>query len=182
MTNRPEIIYFVTLKSRMFWRPFFSVLLLLGISFPLSGLAQKGLVPPKYLSMVPGVSTRNDVEKLLGRGDPARHVWDYKTSNGLVTVNYSYGDCTSGGRDWATLEWTVESVGFSISDPLPLKKVILDLTKFRRKKEGDVVGNVTYYNDEAGISVVYDTFKKSVVDIDLLPRFLIRKHLACRNP
>ena len=158
------------------------VILLVLTFLPLSSHAQVGLIDSKYLTIKPGIDDRSHVEKLLGKGDANRHIDDFPTQDGSVTIMYSYGDCSVQGGEWSMPEWRVEEVHYSIGDHiLPLRKVILNLTEFKQKSDGHVTTHVTYFNDQFGLSIVFDKKLGTVTDIKLKPTRKQRKQFACRT-
>jgi hypothetical protein len=54
--------------------------MIIGLS-AISSIAQKSLIPEKYLKITPAVSTREDVEKLFGKDDSESHHVTYQTTD-----------------------------------------------------------------------------------------------------
>jgi hypothetical protein len=138
-----------------------------SVTSPVSGQAK--LIADQYLRIKPSISTKADVETILGIADTTAKMATYITGDESVWVFYSSGACgEKNGGPWNLPEWTVTEVSYSMRDKIvPLSLVINQLSKFKRRREGDVLTFVKYYDDESGISVTYDTKDKRVSDVTL---------------
>ncbi len=153
--------------------------MIIGLS-AISSIAQKRLIPEKYLKITPAVSTREDVEKLFGKGDPNSDRITYQIPDITIIVQYSFGDCSKRARIWAISEGIVEYVYYSFRENEPrLKDILLEKSKFKKREVGDVIGQFEYYNDESGISVIYLKGEKRVADIIIEPTLKQKKRFAC---
>jgi hypothetical protein len=168
------------------------VIVITVLLFPMAATAQIGreLISSKYLRVMPGVTTRSDVEEMFGRprdADADLHIVNYHYATEFMTVTYSYGKDCSNGAEWTVPEWVVQKVSYGPRDVaadvvLPLESVILKKSAFKKQRAGDVTSHVKYVNDAAGISVFYDKTEKSVADIIIWPTREQKNVLACKSP
>ncbi|MGH9949056.1 MAG: hypothetical protein ACRD6X_17940 [Pyrinomonadaceae bacterium] len=158
-----------------------TILLLVMVSWTVTIAAQERLIPNKYLKVTPGVTTRPDIEKLYGRGDPSHFFVDYIIPEGVVSVTYSSGGCEQGKKSRGIPKWTVEEISYDNADNIvPLKNVIFDLSRFQKRESEHVIGHVTYFNDKAGISVSYDEKFNTVQAITIRLGSDAEKKFACK--
>jgi hypothetical protein len=155
-------------------------IIIIGLSVA-SLASQTNLISEKYLKIKPVVSTRDDVEKLLAKGNLKRYNVIYQATDETISIDYSSGGCDSSNKKWGVPEWTAEKVFYVPRDehPLRLRDVILNLSKFKRRQSGDVIVHIEYYNEDAGISVTYDKKEKIVTDITISPTLEQKKRFAC---
>jgi len=111
--------------------------------------------------IVPLKSTRSDVEKILGLPKPAsvaRHAADYKTKDGKVFILYSSGPCNiKPSNGWSVPELTVIQISFYPNVAPKLRDLRLDLKKFEKRPDPEILNEI-YYTDEAdGISLTVDS-------------------------
>ncbi len=149
----------------------------------LATAAQAELVPSEFTRILPGVSTRTDVESKFGRSEVARHEARYSNSNYTVIFQYSRGDCRLSFLNLSLPEWTVESVSFEWIDGKEpkLKDIVLDIRSFRKKQTSDVITHDTYSNVEKGISVVYDRKINGIIGVYLRPSLKVESTHQCRT-
>lgn len=144
----------------------------------------QNLIAAKYLQVKPGVSTRDDVEKILGKhyaNGYDKYTAYYKAEEVVFSVYYSNGKCESEYEDWNLSEWTVERVYINVTDghKLRLKDVILELSKFKKQYVGDVIGQIEFSNENAGISIIYFKTSKTVQDMEVTLTPEQKKNFAC---
>jgi hypothetical protein len=178
MDNRNNYCFF--LKKRLI--KYF----LIGFMFLSSATpheAQSGLIPEKYLRIIPGVSTRADVERLFSKRDPKSHFVDYDTSDLLVGIQYSLGPCELKQGVWGFPEWMVEQVYINWPEgkTIRLHDIILKPKRFEKRQIGDVTVDDYYVNDEFGIIVVYDRRRKEVSSLGLKPSAKFIDKYACQK-
>ncbi len=54
-------------------------------------------------------------------------------------------------------KWIVTEISYSFREnPPKLKDLIPDKSKYKKKQAGDVLEHVDYYNEETGVSIIYD--------------------------
>lgn len=143
----------------------------------------KALAP--FLNIKPFINTRKDVEKIYGKGEINRNKYfvTYKHADGLVTVEYAWGgDCQNSYDDWNVPEWTVTEISYSFWQNLTkLKDLIRNNKKFKKTAYGDVIGQMKYYDEESGIVIYFDKFKKKADEIAIKPSIKDEQKFACEN-
>ncbi len=151
--------------------------------------AQNGLIADEYCRIIPGVSTRYDVEQMFaaakdGKFNRVGNTVEFDNERLAVRVEYSTGKCGDTLPDYGTFpKWTVIAVSYMWpdDDQIPLKGVIFDLRKFSKMQESDVIVHDNYVNDEGGIDIVYDRKRRSVDGIYLQPGARLRaKYGKCQ--
>lgn len=153
------------------------------VTLTLTSQAQSGLIPDRYLRIIPGVATRSDVEKIYQKNDPTKTFVEYDTSEFSVGIKYSLGPCELKLGIWGLPESTVEEVFYDWSEEsrFRLRDIILDIKRFEKRRSGDVTVHDYYVNDESGISVVYDRTTKSVEGIRINLSAKLKEKYACRK-
>lgn len=104
----------------------------------------------EWRGIVPLHSTRTDVERLLGRASNECKC-SYYSNDVNVFVVYSSGNCKSGeSGGWNIPPDTV--IRFSIYPKVKpkLSELKVDLSKFRKTDDPELVGNAFYMNEEEG--------------------------------
>lgn len=106
----------------------------------------------EWRSIVPLHSTRADVERVLGSGTN----WckcAYYLDDMNVFINYSSGDCKSGGSGgWDVPADTVLKITV-VPKPSPrLSDLKIDENRFE-KQTGHIEGNILYVDEEEGFSI-----------------------------
>ena len=144
----------------------------------------QNLIAEKYLKVKPGISTREDVEKIFGKhyaNGYDKYTAYYRSNEVVFSVYYSDGKCNLEYDDWNLSEWTVEGVYINVTDghELRLKDVILKLSKFKKQYVGDVIGQMEYSNENAGISIIYFKTSKTVQDMEIALTPEQKKNFAC---
>jgi hypothetical protein len=114
--------------------------------------------PQSWRSIVPLVTTRSEVEKILGPSQPSlgpsKFILHYDTPNETITITYggvrmNVGDpCKWSVAPDVVLEFTVTP----LKDTL-LRNAGMDLTKFRKYKDREMEIVWHYYDPEDGISI-----------------------------
>jgi hypothetical protein len=145
--------------------------------------SQSELIPKKYLEVVPGVSTRSDVEKIYSKRDTNRTFVEYDTPHFSIGIQYSLGPCELGLGVWGMPKWTVEEVFFNWAKgkKTPLRSIILEPKRFDKRQLGHVAEHDYYVNDEFGIMVVYDNELKTVSSLSLELSTKLKEKYACRK-
>ena len=143
--------------------------------------AQSGSGLDEWLRFRVFTTTREEVEKELGQtGKTSAHFVRYKNARGSVYVDYSKGDCQSASPVWNVPAWTVIEVSYSPHvNPPKLAQLLSTKSKFNKRSSGDVAGHVEYYDDERGISIVYDEELKEVRNITIRPSVQAQKNYDC---
>ena len=146
-------------------------------------LAQRGLIAERFSKVIPGVSTRDDVEKIfpITRTEEFKndHSIDFHVGELSIGVVYSTGKCGDWLPDYGRFpKGTVVGISYAWrnDDRVLLKDVISDRSKFAKKQKSDVIVHVNYINEEWGVDVVYDTKARSVIDIFWKPGVEFKKY------
>lgn len=129
-----------------------------------SAASQESANLAKWLKIKVFESTREDVEKLYGTSNETKyHFIRYKNSDGTINVDYSKGGCEVVSPMWNVPEWTVIEISYTPwKNPPKLKDLIPDKSRYKRKQAGDVLDHIEYYDEEKGISVIYDKVSDEV--------------------
>lgn len=151
--------------------------------------SQQGLIAQKYYTIVPGISTRTDVERLFplaksGEFYKAENVVEFQQGEIAMRVEYSTGKCGDSLPDYGTFpKWTVVGVSYDWPDDnqILLMDVILDVKKFKRGQTSDVDIIDNYSNESCGVNITYNTKLKSVDGIYLEPTSSLKtKYGKCK--
>jgi hypothetical protein len=137
-----------------------------------------------WLKIKPFIDTKEEVEKMFSKGTATlnyKYLVSYPTSYGDVSVQYSPGSCTYAVDKKVKIpEWTVIDVTYNTDDgPPKLKKLLTALGTYKTKQEGDVIDHISYYNREKGISIIYDSNIKDVIEVHILPTPNQEKQSSC---
>jgi hypothetical protein len=127
------------------------ILSLIGFWAPARHTTEK---QPKWRQIILLRSTRQDVERLLGRSKNRGFLASYKVEDGTLDVEYySFNFCTPAPvADLRVRRWTVVEITYVPDNPPTLADLKLDLKKFRMVKESiHVPEAVSYLNDEEGV-------------------------------
>jgi hypothetical protein len=146
--------------------------------------AQKPLISGEFAKIIPGVTTRQEIEKRFGTVNLINDFMaQYTTEDFSISVEYSTSDCNSGNVPWALPKDTVEMITYWFPEEKrrSLTDVILKISEFTGKVEGDVGHHITYRNRGRGIYVIYSTNIKAVRSITLEPTAKQKKKFTCRN-
>jgi hypothetical protein len=138
-----------------------------------------------WQGIVPLHSTRIDVEKILGPPRPESKGLDastYKTGGEKVFVLYSTGPCNAKpSNGWNVPRGTVIEVSVEPNVKPKLSDFKLDLSKFKKNRDPEVL-DYTYYTDDGnGISITVNTVEGVVVSINYWPTSK-ENYLRCSTP
>jgi hypothetical protein len=146
-------------------------------------VAQEGKGLQEWLRIKLFKSTRSDVERLYGSSsdNPVHHFVRYKNSRGSIYVAYSKGGCEAAESPmWDVPEWTVIEVGYTpTKNPPALTELLVNRKRFKVRQAGDVIGHVEYYDEEHGISIVYDKDEREVRNITIKPTLKDQQRYDC---
>jgi hypothetical protein len=113
---------------------------------------------PKWRQIILMRSTRQDVERLLGRSKNRGFVASYKVEDGTLDVEYyPFNYCTPApAADLRVRRWTVVEITYVPDKPSTLADLKLDRDKFRMVRESiHVPEAVTYLNEEEGVDYTF---------------------------
>jgi hypothetical protein len=110
----------------------------------------------EWRGIVPLHSTRADVERLLGKASDNCHC-TYQTKEATVFVVYSEGDCKRGlSGGWDIRPDTVIRLTVTPKASPKLSELQIDLSKYEKREDPELVGNTIYVNEEEGMSFYVD--------------------------
>lgn len=116
-----------------------------------------------YRGIVPVVSTKNDVERVLGK--PSDRVSGlYHFPDEIVSIAYSRYGCKSPpatpgwpvapSEGWDVPADTVLAVRVTLRQQIPLASLGIDLTTFKKVRgDSDVASHYMYVDEEAGVTI-----------------------------
>ena len=126
-----------------------------------------------WQGIVPLHSTRIDVEKILGAPTPESKGLDastYKTGSGKVFILYSTGPCNvAPSNGWNAPRGTVIEVSVEPNVKPKLSDFKLDPSRFKKKRDPEVLDYTYYTDDENGISITVNIVEGVVVSISYWP-------------
>lgn len=127
-----------------------------------------GVVRAKeWRGVVPLKSTRDDVERILGKPQGAS---SYKSPDGMVYILYSDAPCTNRDNCWCLVPpGTVLRIFLNLESGLRLSKLKADLTKFQRYHFQSDPPMSTYSDMDAGIVYTLDEARNLVTEVTYLP-------------
>jgi hypothetical protein len=119
--------------------------------------------------IVPLHSTRADVERLLGPPTETIDTYSvtYRTPTENATIIYTAGlPCGIGAKysQWKVPGDTVESIMITLIPPVPLSKLGIDESKYKKRSGGHLPQNIYYMNEQEGESIRVS--RGEVQDID----------------
>ena len=122
-------------------------------------LAEEDNVPTElqWQKIVLMRSTRDDVERLLGRPRYEGYYTSFKVEDGVLSIEYYPFDlCMSHDAYLKVPRWTVVEITYEPDNPPTLADLKLDLKKFRKTRESPHVPElITYINDVAGVAYTF---------------------------
>jgi hypothetical protein len=137
-----------------------------------------------WRNIVPLLSTREDVEKLLGAPTPESKAKDaaiYKTENEKVFVLYSTGSCeVKPSNGWNASRGTVITISVEPNRKVSFADLKLDDSNYEKRPDPEVVYVTSYINERDGISIDVNTDQGSVISFRYGPRAKDR-HLRCSS-
>ena len=116
----------------------------------------------------PMISTREDVEKLLGKGED-RDVWTtYRYDKETVDITYSDGKCVKG---WLAPKDIVIEIYINFLDDRKLSELTkkVKLKKLRISHAYDSAGEKMYHDDKNGVEYNVNYFDKTWSSIAFYP-------------
>lgn len=127
-------------------------------------------------------STREDVEKLLGRPAPESKALDaatFQTTAERVVILYSTGACDlKPGNGWNVPRGTVISISVYPYIKPKIADFKLDPSKYNKTRDPEVLFLAYYTNEEEGISIEVNTDEGVVNAIRYSPMYK-DQHLRC---
>ncbi len=136
------------------------VLLLLLISMQSQSNCWRGITPLK--------STCEDVKRVLKVDKCTLPISEYTLPDFRVMVEFENETCASEPRAWRVPRGTVTALTISPRNQLRPSEFGLDLSKYKQRQGGDIVGLQSYDNDEDGVTV--ELYHDFVRNLFLYPR------------
>jgi hypothetical protein len=135
--------------------------------FALFGMKLQSEIDPNWRQIVPGRTTRAEVEELLG---PSRESYSasYNVKEGNIFIAYSTGLCgpeKNGG--WNVPKNTVVAVTFNPKEKRSIAELRLEKKRLRKVVDKHVLGITYYVNDRN--SITYEVQKGKVEAITYEP-------------
>lgn len=123
--------------------------------------------------IVPLKSTKEDVEKILGKptlDSIAQAAAEYRTKDGKVFVLYSTGPCkVKPSNGWKIPKQTVISISFYPVDRPQFTDLQIDMQKFERHSDPEILHLIDYTNKTEGINLTIDESDGSVTRFSYFP-------------
>ncbi len=105
-------------------------------------------------------STRDDTVNLLSAVSldfydlTDFHILTFFTNDAVVRISYSSGKCSDELEDWSVPEFKVTKVSVTPKEPIQIKNIGIDYSKFRREEIwGSIENDYVYYDKIAGIAI-----------------------------
>lgn len=133
----------------------------------LCGIQAQSSTDPNWRQIVPGRTTRPEVERLLGPA-PDTYSASYDLREGNLFIAYSIGPCGSEKKGgWNLPKDTVVEVTFTPKKKRSVAKLKLDMNRYRRVVNTHT-GGVTYYISDRD-SITYEVQRGKVDAITYEP-------------
>lgn len=132
------------------------ILSLIGFCAPVA--RHNTVKEPNWRQIILMRSTREDVERLLGRSKNRGFFASYRMEDGTLDVEYyPFNFCTPApDADLKVRRWTVVEITYVPDNAPTLADLKLDLKKFRKVRESVHVPElVSYINDEEGVDYTF---------------------------
>lgn len=124
--------------------------------------------PNCWRGITPLRSTCEDVKRILNIDSCAGPESSYTLPDFRVSVEFAKHDCNEAPRAWRVAKGTVVALTVSPRKEMTPKEFGLDLSKFKKREDGEIVGLVHYDSEEDGIRV--DLYRGFVQNLFLYPR------------
>lgn len=139
----------------------------------------------EWRSLVPLVTTRNEVEAVLGAPSSGKeYILVYDTTEERVTVWYG-GAKTAATDDcrWDTPNETVFNFLLAPKKKVKLADMNIDLTKYQKQKALEMVQDYYYYNQSEGVTITTRLVEgeEILLSIERGPDAAQRKIYCCKG-
>ena len=121
-----------------------------------------------WRGLTPLRSTCDDVKRILNVETCTTPISRYTLPDYRVMVEFANNDCEKFPRAWRVASGTVVAITLSPRMPVIVSQFDLDLSRYKKREDGDVVGISQYDNEEDGVTV--ETFQGNVLSLFLYPR------------
>ena len=120
-----------------------------------------------WRGLTPLRSTCEDVKKVLGIENCSPRT-NYKIVELEVTIEFATGNCDKAPQSWRVSKDTVFAIILSPRIPMVPSQLGLDLSKYKKRNDGEIVGIEHYTSEKDGVSV--DMYAGVIQHVFLYPR------------
>lgn len=139
---------------------FLAVLLLTFVTMGSQSNCWRGITPLH--------STCEDVKKILKVERCTLPISNYTLPDFRVMIEFENENCDREARAWRVPKGTVTAITISPRNEMRPSEFGLDLSKFKKREDGEIVGVVHYDSEEEGVTV--DLYRGFVQNLFLYPR------------
>lgn len=121
-----------------------------------------------WRGLTPLRSTCDDVKKVLSIETCSMPLTNYDQPEMQVMISFAAGDCDKAPQGWRVSKGTVTAIILSPQIPMTPEIFGLDLSKFTKRADGEIVGLDHYTSVEEGVAV--DIYGGVIQKLSLYPR------------
>lgn len=121
-----------------------------------------------WRGITPLHSTCEDVKKILKVDTCRLPISEYTLPDFRVMVEFENETCVSAPRAWRVPKGTVLALTLSPRNEMRPSEFGLDLSRYKKREDGEIVGVEHYDSDEEGVTV--DLYRGFVQNLFLYPR------------
>ena len=121
-----------------------------------------------WRGITPLHSTCEDVKKILKVDRCTLPISDYTLPDFRVMVEFENETCDREPRAWRVPKGTVTAITISPRNEMRPSEFGLDLSRYKKRDDGEIVGVVHYDSEEEGVTV--DLYRGFVQNLFLYPR------------
>lgn len=121
-----------------------------------------------WRGLTPLRSTCDDVKKVLSIVECSMPITNYTSPELEVMISFAAGDCDKAPKGWRVSKDTVTSIILSPRIPMTPEMFGLDLSKYEKREDGEIVGLDHYMSEEEGVRV--DIYGGVIQNLFLSPR------------
>ena len=121
-----------------------------------------------WRGLTPLRSTCDDVKKVLSIETCSMPITNYDRPEMQVMISFATGDCNKAPQGWRVSKGTVTAIILSPQIPMTPEMFGLDLSKYKKREDGEIVGLDHYTSVEEGVAV--DMYSGVVQRLSLYPR------------
>lgn len=139
---------------------FLALLFLMLVTMSSQSNCWRGITPLR--------STCEDVKKILKVDTCTLPISEYTLPDFRVMVEFQNETCDSEPRAWRVPKGTVTAITISPRNEMRPSEFGLDLSKYKKREDGEIVGVEHYDSEEEGVTV--DLYRGFVQNLFLYPR------------
>jgi hypothetical protein len=121
-----------------------------------------------WRGITPLRSTCEEVKKILKVDTCTLPISEYTVPDFRVMVEFQNETCDSEPRAWRVPKGTVTAITISPRNEMRPSEFGLDLSKYKKREDGEIVGVEHYDSEEEGVTV--DLYRGFVQNLFLYPR------------